>query len=324
MNRRQFLAAGGAAVAYTMTIPGMAWAQGAYPSRPVQFVVGFAPGGNSDVIARRFADLLGKQLGQPVVVDNTPGAGGAIASGEVARAPADGHTLQLASASTHVTAPLTGKDVSFDPIKDFTHIRLLTLQPWAIVVNPQVPANTLAELIDLIKAKPNEYFYGSGGVGGLAHLTGELFKKLAGGLQIEHIGYQGGAPALQDIVAGRLQMMVEVIGAVLPYQKSGQLKILAVCSEKKLASHPDLAVAVETVPGLVSETFLGISAPKDLPDDIRAKLFEASGAAISDKKFMSELQAVATNPVTETTPDAMTKHIENELAKWKPIVDSLS
>jgi len=322
MNRRHFLATTAAAIAAS-SFPFAARA--AYPDRPVRFVVGFAPGGNSDVIARRFADLLGQQLGQSIVVDNKPGAGGAIASSETARAEPDGYTIQLASASTHVTAPLTGKDITFDPLSSFSHVRLLTKQPWAILVNPQVPANSLEELIALIKAEPNKYFYGSGGVGGLAHLTGELFKKLAGGLEIEHVGYQGGAPAIQDAIAGRVQMLVEVVGGSLSYHRSGQLKMLAVCSQDRLEAAPEIPTAVESgVADLISETFLGVTAPAGTPDDVVARLYEGCTTVMNNAEFVATLAKDGTGAVKESTPTEMREYIGAEIEKWRPIVKDLA
>lgn len=245
---------GSALVAIAALVSGFpftTFAQEKYPARPITLVVGFSPGGSSDIVARKLASRLGPILKQSVVVLNKDDAGSTIANGFVALAKADGYTLLLGGASGMVMAPLVMK-VSYDPVKDFRSIAMVTSNLMAIAVHPSVPANNLSELVALIKANPGKYSYASSGFGGTDHLTGELFKQTAGNLDLLHVPYKGGGPALNDVIGGHIPISITTLSGLYAASKSGKIRILAVTGAKRSPGAPEIPTAIEAgVPGLV-------------------------------------------------------------------------
>jgi len=237
MRRRHIMAAALGVAAS----PSAGIAQGeAWPTAPVRLVVPFPPGGPTDVFARRFAARASPLLGQPLVIDNRPGAGGTTGTAAVAKARRDGYTMVFGSSSTHVTGPYLISPAPYDPVEDFT-LLMVGAVPMMLAVHPSVPARTLPELVSLVRGSPGRWSYASSGIGSINHLGGELFKALAGGLRAEHIPYRGNAPALQAGLSGEVQFLLDTFGTGLPYHRDGQLRVLAVCAE--------LGVTTARVPG---------------------------------------------------------------------------
>lgn len=248
----------------TTTISAAAWAQGAYPSQPVRIIVPFSPGGATDIMTRLIADQLSGELGQPVIVENKPGGGTMIASDYVARAQPDGYTLLMAASSLGI-APALYPKVNYDPVKDFAPVSQVASVVHILEVHPSVPVKTVGELVAYLKANPGKVSYGSVGTGSSTHLEAELFKHMAG-VEMEHIPYKGSAPALTDLVAGRLQVMFDAWASSGPFVKEGKLRALAVTTAQPSASVPELpTVAASGLPGYSAMPWLGLVAPAGTP-----------------------------------------------------------
>src|SRR5919198_1480408 len=263
MKRREVLRFGMASTALWALGARSLRAEGRYPEKPIRLVVPFAPGGETDLIGRKWAQKASPMLGQTIVIDNKPGAGGAVGTAEVARAKPDGYTLLSGTTTTHVINPAVTNGATYDPLKDFVPIAIITIAPTSIAVHPSVAAKTLQELVALVKANPGKYSYGSAGQGSITNLTGELFKRQAGGLDILHVPYKGAGPGLQDLVGGHIPIFTPILSAApLAYHRAGKVRILAVCSDKRVSSAPDIPTAIEAgVPGMVVEVFNAIFAP---------------------------------------------------------------
>ena len=253
-----------------------------YPARPVTLVVGFPPGGPSDVLARIVAKKLGSLLGQPFVIDNRPGAGGNVAGEVVAHAAPDGYTLLMGNNSILATNASLYKKIDFDPEQDFAPISLIGTQANILVVNPKVPAHSMAELIALAKAEPGKLNFASSGYGAAAHLAGELFKAEAH-IDIVHVPYKGAAPALQDVIAGHDQMMFATAASVIGFIKNGQVRALAVTTLKRTAILPDLPTVDELgIRGFDATTWHGLVAPAKTSTEIIETLHHATVEALND------------------------------------------
>ncbi len=322
-NRRTILAAGLASIAMAMLTSGFpraALAQDKYPSKPITLVVGFAAGGQSDVLARMLATRLTPILGQPVVVVNRLGAASTMAYSTVASAEPDGYTLMLGGGSGMVMAPLVMK-VSYDAVKDFRSVAMLTVAICAIAVNPSVPANTLGELVALIKANPGKYSWGSSGFGGIDHLTGELFKQKAGNLDLLHVAYKGGGPALNDLIGGHIPISITTLSGLYATSKSGKIRVLAVTANKRSPAAPEIPTAIEAgVPGFTAETFNLVTAPVRTPAPVIETLRAAVAKVMADPSFTDQLNRLGYEPVTESTPEGTDKYIKEELEKWRQVV----
>src|SRR5437868_15211554 len=263
-----------------------------YPTRPVTLVVAFTPGGPSDVLARILGKKLEQILGQPFVIENRPGAGGNVAAEQVARAPADGYTLLNGNNSILATNAALYKKINFDPETDFAPISLIGSQANILVVNPQVPARTMAELIALAKANPGKINFASSGHGAAAHLAGELFKAEAK-IDIIHVPYKGAAPALQDVIAGHVQMMFATAASVVPHIQDGKLRALAVATLKRTAVFPDIPTIDELgIKNFDATTWHGMVTRAGAPPEVVATLNRALVAALEDpavKKSLGDL-----------------------------------
>ncbi len=291
----------------------------AYPDRPVRIVVGFPPGGSSDTVARVVAQHLSPLLGQPVVVENKPGAGGVIGSDAVAKAPPDGYTLLLATAG-HSTAAAIMQKLPFDAVKDFAWITTVTTYPFAIATASDSSIKSLEDLIAKAKTAPGKITYSSAGVGTSHHLLGEWLSSLAG-IEMNHIPFKGGTSPLTEVLAGRVDVMVETMTLVLPHLKSGKLRGLAVTSPEPKDYLPDVPPASNTVPGLVFQSWLGIAAPAGTPDPIVQRLNSDLKKALSEPEVQKRLAALG-GGAAPVTPDEMRRQVEAEVERWKKLVES--
>jgi tripartite-type tricarboxylate transporter receptor subunit TctC len=246
-------------------------AQQAWPSKPIRLVLGFPPG-PLDIVARPVAQKLGDALGQPVVIENRPGANGAIASDQVARSEPDGYTIVLGTSGTHVTAVHLVKNLPYDPVKDFTPI-IATIEPvTCLAVNPALPVNSVAELVAYAKANPGKLSYGSPGVGSVFHLFGELFNQ-TNGVEIVHVPYKGLEPAMTDVIAGHIPMLFSSLSTVAPHAQSGKARILAVLEPTRFARFPDVPSIRESIPSFQKPTtWFGLFGPANLPQPIVQRL----------------------------------------------------
>jgi tripartite-type tricarboxylate transporter receptor subunit TctC len=310
--RRRFLTLAGAA----MAAPAVAFAQ-AYPTRPVHMVVGFAAGGGADIMARLIGQALAERLGQQIVVDNRPGAGTNIATEVVAKAPPDGYTLLLANSPNAINATLYD-NLSFDFVRDFAPVASIGRVPLVMVVNPALPAKTIPEFIAYAKANPGKVNMGSGGNGAPDHMSGELFKAMAG-VGILHVPYRGVAPAIADLLGGQVQVIFGTMPAVIALIKAGKLRALGVTTATRSNELPDVPSIGEFVPGYEASQWYGISAPKSTPADVIERLNRETNAVLSDPKMQARLAELGASALSGSPAD-FGKLIVEETAKWAKVV----
>jgi tripartite-type tricarboxylate transporter receptor subunit TctC len=285
-----------------------------WPAKPVRFVVPFPPGGATDVAARVVADKLSRALGQQFVVDNRAGASGAIGTTEVARAAPDGYTI-LFAADPVTTLHLVLKHVQYDIQRDFVAVTQVTTQPLAIAVHASVPARTIQEFIALAKANPGKFSFGHSGTGSGQHLTGELFKKLAG-IDMQHIPYKGGAPAVQDLVAGQIPVAVLGSTPLIPYHKSGRIRILAFTSKDRFPTLPEIPTLHESgFPGFDTGQWLGLLAPRGTSANVVNRLYAETKKALQLEDVKERLMQAALLPVG-STPKEFESLIRNDVERW--------
>ena len=320
MRRGVALLVGVAAVAVGSSAASPVAAQAAYPSKPVIMIVPQAPGGTNDIIARLVGAELGTRLGQSFVVENRPGAGGNIGTQSAARATADGYTLLMTISSTQAINPSLYKKVPFDPVKDFDPIAPIASVPNVLVVNPSFPAKSLAELIAMAKAKPNEYRYASAGNGTLNHLLGEMLNTMAG-IKLEHVPYKGVAPALNDVLGDQVPMAFASLPSVLGHLKAGKLRALGVSSAKRNPALPDVPTIAETVPGYSGDLWVGLFAVHGTPPEITAKLAATVNQALADKAVREKLEAQGAE-VLSGTPAQFAAQLKQDIDRWAAIVKS--
>ncbi|MGE5523584.1 MAG: tripartite tricarboxylate transporter substrate binding protein [Rhodospirillaceae bacterium] len=290
-----------------------------YPSKPIRLVVPFTPGGSTDILARVIGQKLTEAWGKQVVIDNRPGAGGNIGVDLVAKSPADGYTLVMGHIGTFGVNPTLYPKLPYDPIKDFQPITLVALVPNMLSVNPALPAKSVKELVALAKAKPGTINFGSGGNGSAAHLAGEYFKLMTK-TEITHIPYRGTSPAVTDLIAGQIQMMITGVPPTLTFAKSGKLRALAVATSKRLPLLPDLPTIAEAgVPGYEATQWYGVLAPAGTPKPIVAKLNAEMAKAIKGPDVREKLAADAAEPVGNS-PEEFGAFIKKEIARWAPVV----
>jgi tripartite-type tricarboxylate transporter receptor subunit TctC len=286
-----------------------------YPTKPVRIVVTFPPGGSSDVTARALSVPLQKALGQPVVVDNKPGAGGTIAGTEIFRAAPDGYNLMMSNTTPISLAPFMLDPAPYDSVKDFTHVSLVATVPDVVMVHPSVPAKNLAELVDWVKSQNKKVFYGSGGVGSIGHILGETFKKQTG-LNIEHVGYRGSAPMITDLIAGRLSFSFDTLPQNVPHIKAEKLRPLAVTSRERSHVAPDIQTVLEAgMPYLVAENFIGVSAPANLPAPVLGKLYSAIQTALDDPALVARLRDLGLT-VQKMPQPAFADFVKKQVEGW--------
>jgi tripartite-type tricarboxylate transporter receptor subunit TctC len=273
-----------------------AWAQ-PYPAKPVTLIIPFPAGGSTDIVGRIAADAMAKELGQPFVVDNRGGAGGAIGAKAIADAQPDGYTLGLATVSTHVVNPVVRSDLRYDPLKDFTLISQIASVPNVVVIHPGVPARDLREFLDYARKNPGKLNFATPGAGSLGHMMGETFKYSAK-VEMTHVPYRGAAPALNDTLAGQVQVLFDNLPASLPHIQAGKLRALAVASEKRVAALPEIPTFAEAGLPLVNDpSWFGLIGPARLPADIARRLHAALVQALRAPEVHKRLEAVSADPV---------------------------
>lgn len=321
VSRRElfWVTAGGIA---TVLISPAALAQ-SYPSRPIRLIVPSSPGGVHDIVARLWAEKL--KPFATIVVENRSGAGTIIGAAEVGRADPDGYTLLLGSTNTHVLQPLSTNRPAYDPLKDFSPVSLIGTTATAIAVNPKVPAQTLREFIDYVRARPGQLAYGHGGTGTSTHLSGELFKQLAGGLDLISVPYKGLSPAFADVISGQIAMVTtNVTSQVTGFHKAQQLRLLAVNSPTRIDAAPDIPTATEAgLPGMVAQTFFAIFAPANMPSTILETVNAPTQAALKDEDFRQTLIRAGFDPLPGYGPAEAKRYIADEYARWEPLVKRL-
>jgi tripartite-type tricarboxylate transporter receptor subunit TctC len=317
LPRRQFLhlAAGTAALPAASRF---AWAQ-TYPTRPVHLICGFAAGGPNDIVSRLIGQWLSERLGQQFVVDNRTGAASNIGTEAVVRAPADGYTLLLVSSANAVNATLYD-NLSFNFIRDIAPVAGLVRVPNAMVVNPSVPAKTVPEFIAYAKANPGKINMATSGNGSTTHISGELFKQMAG-VDLVPVAYRGGGPALIDLLGGQVQVMFEPTVASIVYIKAGTLRALAVTTASRSELLPDIPTVGEFVPGYEASQWYGIGAPKNTPAEVVAKLNQEINAALADSRMRARLADLGGVPTPMTSAE-FGKLIADETEKWGKLVKS--
>ena len=315
--RRIFFAA--AAVLWAACAQFSAFAD-SYPSRPIKIIVPTPAGGPVDVMARLLANAL--NVGQPVFVENKPGAGNTIGSRLTAIADPDGYTLMVSAASGMIISPMIYKSAGYDSTS-FAPIALIAETPQVLVVNPQLPVKTVSELVAYAKANPGKLNYSTGGVGTLPHLTAELFKQTTG-VQIVHVPYKGGGPSLTGVVTGETQMTFDTVATAAQLVADGRLRALAVAGPKRVADLPNVPTMTEAgFPTLATGAWTALLTPRDTPPDIIAKLNAATNAALTSEPMKSTLAKFGAQP-RGGTPQELADHMAEEVKKWRPVVESLN
>jgi len=309
------------AAAMAMSFAGHAVAADAYPAKPVTLIVPWAAGGSTDILARVLSEHLTKSLGQPVIVDNKPGASGNIGSAMVARAQPDGYTLLVGSMSTHAMNPALMANMPFKGVDDFTPLGLLAYVTNTMVVNPSVPANNVKELIAYAKANPGKLAYASAGPGSTNHLSAVLFEKMAG-VQMLHVPYKGGAPAVVDTVAGQTQLLFSAGTQTLPHVKAGKLKLLAVTEAKRSPLLPNVPTVGETIPGYELAVWYGAFGPKNMPADLVAKLNKEINRVMSLPEVKAKMDAIGVETAT-STPQEFGKILRRDADRYGKLIKDL-
>ncbi|MDF3834993.1 tripartite tricarboxylate transporter substrate binding protein [Cupriavidus basilensis] len=294
-------------------------ARAAYPDRPIVLVVPFAAGGPADVMARTLAKSMGTRIGQTIVVENRPGAGGLVGIAGVTRATADGYTLGMAGTGALVYAPFISPKMPFDPLKDVTHLSTMVSTPNLVVVNASSPFKSVADLLAAAKREPERFTVASAGVGSSTHVVGALFQREAG-IRLRHVPYKGGAPAVQDLMGGQVDMFIAEVPAVAHLIKGGKLRALMVTDTKRLAALPDVPTAAEAgLPKVLAAGAYGIVAPRGLPEDVARKIVDAVTGALRAPDVVEKF-AEQGGIGQSSTPDAYRALIKSEQGRWGPVI----
>ncbi|MEO7403953.1 MAG: tripartite tricarboxylate transporter substrate binding protein [Burkholderiales bacterium] len=300
-----------------LALPLTALAQ-SFPSKPLRILVPSSPGDGSDLLARAIGAKLQERWSQPVTVDNRPGAGGVIGTDVASKAPADGYTVIMGNAGSHAINQALYTKLPYNVLRDFAPITLVASAPNVFVVHPSVPATTVAEFIALAKKEPGKFAYASGGNGSSAHLNGEMLKAFAG-IDLTHVPYKGASPAVADVLAGRVQLMIGNLPPILPYIKSGKLRGLGVTTVTRFAATPDLPPILETVPGYESLAWFGLFAPAATPKELIAKWHNDVVAVLALPDIRERVAQLGFD-VVGNTPDAYAALVRADIAKWQRVV----
>ncbi len=317
MKRRSLGWAISVSLASFALAPAFSFAQ-AYPAKPIRMIVPFPAGGATDILARALSQRLGEKIGQTVVVENRPGAGGTIGADLASKAAPDGYTLLLATSSTHSIGPAINPKIPYNAEADFTPIAYVASSPNIVVVPNTLPVKTMRELIDYARKSPGKLNYASSGNGTIVHLTTEYFKAQSDTF-ILHIPYRGTALAIPDLVSGKVDVLFDSFVTGMPHVKDGKLRALAVTSAKRSALAPDLPTVAETLPGFDSITWFGLYGPKGLPQDVAAKVNQAVNAALADADVKERFARLGAEPAGGT-PQAFAAMVKADNAKWKKII----
>lgn len=296
-------------------------AQDKYPSKPIRLIVPFAVGGGTDIPARLLSARMAEFLGQQIIVDNRPGAGGNLGTDLAAKSPPDGYTILLGSISSFAINPGLYKKMPYDPIKDFEPIGLAAIGPISLNVHKSVPAKNLKELIALIKANPGKYSYGSSGMGSILHLCGESFKTMAGGLEMEHVPYRGSGPMMIDLSAGQIPIAFDGMPTVLPQVQAGTIRAIAMGTQKRAGVLPDLPTLDELgMKGYQCHFWTTFFAPAKTPKPIIAMLTDALNKTLADPAIAKRMQDLGFEITPNTSPEKLAAFLKAELAFWLPVV----
>jgi tripartite-type tricarboxylate transporter receptor subunit TctC len=292
-----------------------------YPQQPIKLIVPFAPGGGSDILARILGEPLAKRLGQPVVIENKPGGGATIGADIVAKSSPDGYTILLTTPGPQITNPYLMPKLPYDPNRDLLPVVMLVKAVNVLVVTPSLPVKSVAELIAYAKTNPGKLNFSSSGVGASSHLSGELFKMMAG-IDIVHVPYRGSGPSIADILSGNIQMSIDTVSTMLPHIQSGGMRALAVASSEKNPTLPDLPTIAETLPGFDGSSINYISAPAGTPQAIVDRLNREFNAALTDPDVVQRMITAGMTPVVETQADLI-KRVKDEQMKWRKVIEQV-
>lgn len=318
MSRRTF-AAGAAAAGL---LPSFASFGQSEPRGPITLIVPFAAGGATDVVSRLVSKKVSERIGRPIAVENVAGGGGAIGAARVARAAKDGSVLLMGTVATHAISPLSTPPAPYDPVRDFTPVSLLATVPNVLLVNPGLKVKNVQELIALLKARPGKFSYGSSGVGTPPHLSGELFKAMAG-VNIAHVPYRGGAPAMNDLIAGHIPVLFDVLTGAASHVRAGSARALAVTTATRSPSFPDVPTMAESgLPGYETYTWNAVFGPAGVPRNVVDQLSREFQRAVNEPDVQEKLKELSANPVG-STPEALANQVKSELAKWGPVIKSI-
>jgi len=290
-----------------------------YPAKPVRFIVPFPPGGSADILARAIGQKAGDGLGQQLVVENRPGAGTAIGTEALAKSAPDGYAIMIGTVSSHAINPALNPKLPFDPVKDFTPVSLVASIPFAMIVHPSVPAKSVQEFVALARAKPGTLNYSSAGNGTSNHLAGELLRSMTG-IDVVHIPYKGSAPALNDLLAGQISLMFDLVLTAAPHVKSGAARGLAVTGAQRSSVLPDLPTVAESgLPGYEVSAWFGIFAPAGIPQPVVQRLNAEFVKALQQPDLRERLASQGAEPLT-STPEEFAAYLRAEIDKWAKVV----
>lgn len=294
-----------------------AYAQ-SYPAKPIRMIVPFTPGGSTDILARAAAQAIAEGVGQQVVVENRPGAGGSIGMELAAKSPADGYTIVMGHIGTLAVNPWIYPKLPYDPVKSFAPVTLVANVPNVLVVHPGLPVRSVQELVDLARSRPGKLNYGSGGTGSAAHLAVEYFK-LATKTEMTHVPYKGTAPMMTDLLGGQLDLTMTGLLPSLPHVKSGKLRLVAVANARRLATMPDVPTVSEFVPGFVAAQWYGVLAPAGTPVPIVERLASEVRKSLGNPEVRRRLESEGAEPVGNT-PAEFAQVIASEMERWRTVI----
>ncbi len=302
-----------------LVLPGVARAQGSdFPNRPLKMVVPFAPGGAADQVGRMLAEALTHRLGQTMIVENRPGAGATLGADIVARSPADGYTILYGTPGPQIINPSLMKSLPYDPATAFAPIISLLRAPNLLVVHPSLPARSVAELVALAKSKPGELTFGSSGIGASSHLAGEMLKHMAG-VDMTHVPFRGSGPAIQELLAGRISLLIDSLSLYSEHIKAGTLRALAVSTPGRSFLMPELPTIAETLPGFDASAFNYLAAPAGTPAAVVARLNRETNAVLADDAFKRRMAAIGLEAIGGT-PEDCAQVIGTERARWRQVI----